>query len=94
MQTTPFDSADYLDDEDDIIGFLDAAFESGDVKHIARAFGAVARSRGLAEVTRRTGVTREAIAAALSADGNPTFETLGAVLTALGLRMKVERIAA
>jgi probable addiction module antidote protein len=94
LKTTPFDPANYLETEEDIIAYLDASMEGGDTGHIARALGDVARSKGMTELSRKTGVGRQALYAALSSDGNPTLETLTAVLSALGLRLSVRRRAA
>lgn len=94
MTTRPFDAAVYLDTEDDVIGFLDAALEEGDASHIAQCLGIVARSKGMTEIARRTGVKRQALYHALSEAGNPTLATLTAVLDALGLRMRIDRKAA
>ncbi len=94
MTTRVFDAAEYLHSEDDVIGFLDAAVETGDVAHIADCLGIVARSAGMTEIAKRTGVKRQALYHALSEAGNPTLATLTAVLDALGLRMRIERKAA
>lgn len=94
LKTTIFDPAEYLETEDDIIAYLDASMEGGDPKHIARALGDVARSKGMTELARKTGVGRQALYAALSDNGNPTLETLTAVLAALGLRLSVQKNAA
>lgn len=91
MTSRPFDAAAYLETEDDVILFLDAAMEGGDVAHIAKALGIVARSKGMTEIARRTGVKRQALYHALSDAGNPTLATLTAVLEALGLRIRVEK---
>ena len=93
-KTTIFDPAEYLETEDDVIAYLDASMEGGDPKHIARALGDVARSKGMTEIARKTGVGRQALYAALSENGNPTLETLTAVLSAMGLRLSVARDAA
>ncbi|OQW75341.1 MAG: putative addiction module antidote protein [Proteobacteria bacterium ST_bin14] len=94
LKTTIFDPAEYLDTEEEIIAFLDASMDGGDAQHIARALGIVARSKGMTEVARKTGVGRQALYAALSENGNPTLETLTAVLSAMGLRLSVARDAA
>ena len=94
LKTTIFDPAEYLETEEDIIGYLDASMEGGDPKNIARALGDVARSKGMTELSRTTGVGRQALYAALSENGNPTLETLTAVLAALGLRLSVQKSAA
>ena len=94
LKTTPFDPADYLETEEDIVAYLDASMEGGDPKDIARALGDVARSKGMTELSRKTGVGRQALYAALSGNGNPTLETLTSVLAAMGLRLSVARAAA
>lgn len=91
---TPFDPAEFLNTEDDVVFFLEAAMEGNDAAHIARALGHVARSKGMTEIARRTGLGRQALYTALSESGNPTLETLLAVLSALGLRLTVTRDAA
>ena len=94
MELRPFDPANYLDSEEAILYYIEAAMEGNDPKHIARALGDVARSKGMTEVARRTGLGRQALYSALSENGNPTLETLTAVLGALGLELTVQRKAA
>tara|TARA_B000000460_G_C21430340_1_gene354889 strand:+ start:246 stop:524 length:279 start_codon:yes stop_codon:yes gene_type:complete len=91
---TPFDPASYLETEEDILHYLEAAMEGNDPKHIASALGDVARSKGMSEVAKNAGVGRQALYKALSEDGNPTLETLVAVLGALGLSLTVQKNAA
>ncbi len=94
MTTRTFDAATYLETGDDVLQFLDAALEGGDVGHIANALGVVARSKGMTGIAKQTGVKRQALYHALSNTGNPTLSTLTAVLDALGLRMRIDRKAA
>ena len=94
LELRPFDAANYLKTEEDILYYLEAAMEGNDAKHIASALGDVARSKGMTDIARKTGLGRQALYTALSADGNPTLETLMTVLTALGLRLSVMREAA
>lgn len=94
MELRPFDPANYLDTEEDILYYLEAAMEGGDPKHIARALGNVARSKGMSEIARKAGLGRQALYSALSENGNPTLETLVAVLGALGLELTVQKRAA
>lgn len=94
LKTKPFDPADYLGTEDDVVEYLNAWLEDGTPQEIARALGDVARSKGMTEMARKTGVGRQALYAALSADGNPTLGTLTAVLDALGLELSVKKKAA
>lgn len=94
VTTKTFDPADYLATEDDVISYLNVWMEDGTPQEIARALGDVARSKGMSEIARRTGLGRQALYTALSENGNPTLETLMAVLSALGLRLSVTRDAA
>lgn len=94
METRPFDPANYLQTEEDILHYLEAAMEGNDPKHIASALGDVARSKGMSDIAREAGVGRQALYKALSEDGNPTLETLVGVLAALGLQLTVQKRAA
>lgn len=94
LKVFPFDPARHLETEDDILHYLEAAMEGNDPKHIASALGDVARSKGMSEIARKSGVGRQALYNALSESGNPTLETLVAVLSALGLELSVHKRAA
>jgi probable addiction module antidote protein len=94
IKTRPFDPANYLRTEEDILYYLEAAMEGNDPKHIASALGDVARSKGMSEIARKAGVGRQALYGALSENGNPTLETLVGVLNALGLQLTVQKRAA
>jgi probable addiction module antidote protein len=86
-ETTPYDTADYLDSLEAVAAYLDAAFEEGEPALITRALGAVARARGMTEVAREAGLSRESLYRALSPAGNPEFGTVVRVMKALGLRL-------
>lgn len=94
MELRPFDSANYLETEEDILCYLEAAMEGSDAKQIASALGNVARSKGMSEISKTTGLGRQALYKALSEDGNPTLETLLSVLKTLGLELTVQKRAA
>jgi len=94
LKVTRFDPAEHLETEDDIVCFLEAAMEGNDARHIANALGVVARSRGMTEIARKAGLGRQALYTALSENGNPTLETLLAVLGVLGLELTVQKKAA
>jgi probable addiction module antidote protein len=97
IKTAPFDAADYINSAEDVAFFLEAAFEGAMEDHdpgvIAEAIGAVARSKGMTEIARSTGKSREQLYKTLSADGNPTLSTLVDVLGSLGLRLSVVPMA-
>ncbi len=86
---TPYDTADYLTDDDRVAAYLEAVLEEAadDPALIAQALGAVARARNISQLARDTGLTREGLYKALSADGNPSFATVLKVAKALGLRL-------
>ena len=94
LKVYPFDPAEHLQTEEDILYYLEAAMEGNDPKHIASALGDVARSKGMSEIARKAKVGRQALYNALSENGNPTLETLVGVLNALGLQLTVQRRAA
>jgi probable addiction module antidote protein len=89
-KTTPFDPADYLSSEADIVDYLKIWMEDGSPQEIARAIGDIARSKGMSEISRKAGLGRQALYNALSENGNPTLQTLMAVLDALGLELSVQ----
>jgi probable addiction module antidote protein len=94
LTTRPFDPADYLKSEDDILEYIKVWMEDGTPREIASALRDVARSRGMSEIARKAGLGRQALYNALSDNGNPTLETLTAVLNALGLQLTVQKRAA
>lgn len=94
IELLPFDPAEHIETEEDILYYLEAAMEGNDARHIARALGDVARSKGMSEIARKTGLGRQALYNALSENGNPTLETLTSVLSALGLELTVQKKAA
>jgi len=87
-----YDSADYLETEDDIAAYLEAVMSEGgdDPAYITRALGTVARARNISKLARDTGMSREGIYKALSDDGNPSFATVAKIAHALGLRIAFE----
>ena len=94
LKVTRFDPAEHLNTEEDILYYLEAAMEGNDPKHIASALGDVARSKGMSQIAKKSGLGRQALYNALSENGNPTLETLVAVLGALGLELTVHKRAA
>jgi probable addiction module antidote protein len=91
LGTTPFDPAAYLNDAEAVEEYLRAAFEDGSPAEIAASLGDVARAHGMSELARDTGLGRQALYKALSADGNPGFATIMKVAQALGFRLVPER---
>jgi len=88
-KTIPWDSADHLETAEDLAAYLDAVFEDGDPALIGHALGVVARARGMADIAQCTGLGRQSLYKALSADGHPEFSTVLRVVRALGLKLTV-----
>lgn len=83
-----FDAAEYLEDEEDITLYLAATVEE-DLSLLPKALGVVARARGMGELARTTGLSRETLYKTLSEDGNPTISTLKKILDAYGVRISI-----
>jgi probable addiction module antidote protein len=84
---TDFDPAAYLTSPAAIAEFIADALETGDAPYIAKAMGVVARAKGMAELSRETGLSREQLYRSFSERGNPTLKTMLTVMKALGLEM-------
>ncbi|MFA7382526.1 MAG: addiction module antidote protein [Desulfurivibrionaceae bacterium] len=89
---TKYDSAEYLKTDADMAAYLDACLQEAgdDPAFIAHALGVIARARGMSQLARDTGLARENLYKALSAEGNPEFGTILKVVKALGLRLHAE----
>ena len=89
---SPYDVAEHLRTPEEMAAYLDAWLEEApdDVAGIARALGDIARAKGMTQVARDAGLSRESLYRALSADGNPSMATVLKVIKALGLRLQVQ----
>lgn len=87
-----FDAAEYLDDDRAIAAYLTAILEENDPALLTAALGDVARARGMTEIAKASGLTREALYRALRADAQPRFETVSRVCAALGVKLVAEPI--
>jgi probable addiction module antidote protein len=89
LETFPYDSAELLDGAEAVAAYLEAAFETDDPAFIAKAFGVIARARGMTQIAKDAGLSRESLYRALGENGNPEFSTVLKVAKALGLRLAV-----
>ena len=87
-----FDPAPYLDSEEAIAVYLTDILDASDAGLLASALGDIARARGMTEIARGAGVTREALYRALKPDSSPRFDTIQRVCTALGVRLVVQPV--
>ena len=84
-----YDVAEYLHTPEEMAAYLEAAMEEadGDAAFIARALGDIARAKGMTQIARESGLSRESLYKALSGDRSPEFETILKVINALGLKL-------
>ena len=87
-----FDMAQQLKTEDDIAAYITLVMEDGDASELAHALGVAARARGMSEVARKSGLSREALYKALRPNAKPRFDTVNRVCAALGVRLVAEPI--
>ena len=90
--TTRYDVAEHLRTPEEMAAYLEACLEEadGDAAFIAKALGDIARAKGMAQVARDTGLSRESLYKALSGERSPGFDTILKVVGALGLRLHAE----
>ncbi len=89
LVTREYDAARYLDSEEAFAAYIADAAESGDAQELAHALGVVARAKGMSDLSRQTGLTRQTLYKALSGEGNPEFATIAKVADALGYRLSL-----
>lgn len=91
-KATPYDVAEHLRTPEEMAAYLDAWLEEApeDAAGIARALGYIARAKGMSQVAKDAGLSRESLYRALSSEGNPSFATVLKVAKALGVRLHAE----
>lgn len=82
-----FDMAEHLQDEQAIADYLTIVLEENDPAALAEALGTVARARGMSDIAKASGITREALYKALRPASQPRFETISRVCAALGVKL-------
>ena len=88
-KTTRYDVAEHLRTPEEMAAYLEACFEEaqGDAAFIAKALGDIARAKGMTQVARDAGLSRESLYKALSGERSPGFDTILKVMTALGFKV-------
>src|SRR5215203_5374285 len=91
-KTVAYDVAEQLRTPEEMAAYLDAWLEEApeDAAGIARALGDIARAKGMSQVARDAGLSRESLYKALSGERSPDFDTVLRVMAALGLRLHAE----
>ena len=89
VKTTSCDVAEHLRTPEEMAAYLDAWLTEApdDIAGIARALGDIARAKGMAQVAKEAGLSRESLYKALSENGNPSFATILKVTKALGVQL-------
>lgn len=92
--TSPYDVAEHLRTRKEMAAYLDVWLDEApdDVAGIARALGAIARAKGMSQVAKEAGLSRESLYRALSESGNPSFATVLKVARALGMRLHAQAV--
>lgn len=93
IKTRPFDMANYLHDEAEVTEYLRQALEDGDPSELAAALGDIARARGMTQLARDTGLSRESLYKSLSGERAPSSDTLFKVIRAMGFKLSLEPAA-
>lgn len=88
-----YDPAEDLTSDRAIADFMAGAFETNDSGFIAHALGVVARAKGMRQIARETGLSREQLYRSFSEGGNPTLRTTLAVMKALGIELSARTVA-
>ena len=89
-----FDFSEHLESEQAMAEYLTVVLESNDPSLLAAALGDIARARGMSEIARASGITREALYKALRPDAQPRFDTISRVCTALGVKLVAQAVHA
>ena len=91
-KTTRYDVAEHLRTPEEMAAYLEACLEeaNGDAAFIAKALGDIARAKGMSQVARDAGVSRESLYKALSGERSPGFDTILKVIGALGIKLHAE----
>ncbi len=89
ISTTRYDVTEHLRTPEEMAAYLEACLEeaNGDAAFVARALGDIARAKGMTQVARDAGLSRESLYKALSGDRSPGFDTILKVIDALGLKL-------
>jgi probable addiction module antidote protein len=90
LETKPWDPAERLTTPEAIAAYLEAVLEEDDASLLVAALGDIARAKGMTEVAKAAGVTRDALYKSLSEGGDPRLSTFLGVAKALGLRVQLE----
>lgn len=88
ITTSLWDASEHLETDEDMVMYLDAAFEDGDPALVSAVLGDIARAKGMSQIAKKAGLGRTSLYKALSPKGHPDFATVLKVINALGLKLQ------
>ena len=88
---TEWDMADNIETAEDVLIYLSTALEEGEPADVINVIGAIARSKGMTQLAKQIGVSREALYNSLSEKGNPSFSTVFNILRSMGITLQARR---
>lgn len=88
ITTSLWDASEHLETDEDMLMYLEAAFEDGDPALISAVLGDIARAKGMSQIAEKTGLGRTSLYKALSPEGHPDFATVLKVIHALGIQLQ------
>jgi probable addiction module antidote protein len=89
LETKPYDTADHLNSIEDVAYYLEAVLEEDDPALLVHSLGKIARSKGMVQLAKETGIARESLYKALREVSKPQFATIYKVIRAMGLRIEL-----
>ena len=90
IKTSKYDPAEDIETSEDVVAYLEAALEENDIEFLFKTIGYIARSKGMAQISKELNLNREGLYTALSPQGNPSFITVVRVLDNLGFRLNIQ----
>lgn len=89
IKTKPFEFADHIETTQDIKNYLTIFFEEDGAEGLIAALGYIAKKKGMTEIARKTGLSRQSLYRTLGEEGNPNFTTVNKVVEALGCKLEI-----
>jgi probable addiction module antidote protein len=90
VKISKFDAADYLKNPEAIAAYLTEALATDDAAYICTALDTVARAKGMTNVAKETGLSRESLYKSFSGVTKPEFDTVRKVINSFGVRLVAE----
>ena len=89
VSSAKWDMAEHINDKEDVVAYLEAAFEENNPELILAVFNDIARSKGMTKIAQELKISRRGLYQSLAPDGNPSFKTVLKLLDVLGLQVKL-----